>query len=165
MEIRHKNVEDLTPLEYKACLAANYGPEWSDNGGGYMYGELQECRSKDSDNTGRVIMLWDGPDDSVKSLLAWCLMTPVRSWGNLWASEWNRKKAKYTCQFWVKRNHRKKGLGRILMDEVIKIDPCPHVFPHNTAAAAFFVDYKVTASGSERRRLHSAKRRKKSMVA
>jgi hypothetical protein len=160
MDIRHKAVEDMSAVEYKACLAANYGPFE-----GLMYDALRGCRSRWDTDTGKVIMLWEGPEDKVSSLLAWCLITPITKWGPLGASDWNCKKASVTVQFWVKPKHRKKGYGKMLMDEVQKIDPCPHVFPHSMASAALFVDYNVTASGSTRSWLNRAKNQKKARAA
>lgn len=159
MEIRHKKVEDLTAIEYKACYDANYGPD------GLMQNELVTCRNKNYMATGEVIMLWDGPDNTTRSLIGWCLLTPVRGSGTLWASQWNRKVAKYTAQFWIKSNHRKRGYGKILMDEVQKLDPCPHVFPHSVASAAMFVNYKVTASQHDHEWLRRAKNLKKRRAA
>lgn len=134
MEIRHKPVSELTPLEYKACKAANYGPD-----NGYMYEEVARCRA--GKYPGEVIMLWEGPDDSIKSLLGWVLLTPVRRHGLLAVTEWVMKRSKYSAQFWVKRQHRKKGYGKILMNEVKKIDPNPHVMPHDDASSELFSSY------------------------
>lgn len=135
MEIRHKPVSELTPVEYRACKLANYGPE-----NGYMYEELGRCRLG---APGEVIMLWDGPDDTTKSLLGWVLLTPVRRYGLLAVTEWVMKRSKYTVQFWVKRQHRRKGYGKVLMNEVKRLDPKPHVIPHDNASSELFSSFDV----------------------
>lgn len=144
MKIIHKDVDKLTETEFKACRLANYGA------GGYMREELDGCRDPRSLRTGRAIMLWDGPKDKITSLRGWALLTPVRTWGVVAGSPWNKKKAKYTVQFWIKRQYRKNGLATKLMDEVIKLDPCPHVFPHNKSSGNFFSNYNITASAFDR---------------
>lgn len=159
MEIRHKKVEDLTALEYKACYSANYG--WD----GLMQGVLVDCRKNPHRSPGSVILLWNGPDDSTKSLIGWALLTPVSGSGAVWASRWNRRRAKYTVQFWVKSNHRKKGYGKVLMDEVQKLDSCPHVFPHNDSSGALFSDYTVTVAQNDHRWIRMAKNKKKRAAA
>lgn len=135
MVIISKNVSELTPIEYKACRAANYGPDE-----GYMHEELGLCRKG---APGMVIMLWDGPDDSTKSLLGWALLTPVRRSGLVAVTEWVMKRSKYTVQFWVKRQHRRKGYGKTLMNEVKKLDPKPHVMPHDAASSELFSSFDV----------------------
>jgi len=136
MDIRHKKVSELTPVEYKACKSANYGPD-----NGYMHEEVTRCRQ--GKYPGEVIMLWDGPDDSTRSLLAWALLTPVRRHGLLSVTEWVMKRSKYSVQFWVKRQHRRKGYGKILMAEVKKYDENPHVMPHDDASSELFSSFKV----------------------
>lgn len=135
MEIRRKPVGDLTPVEYRACYRANYGTE------GYMQEELVRCRKG---HPGEVIMLWDGPDDTVRSLIGWALLTPVRRHGLLSVTEWVMKKSKYTVQFWIKRQYRRKGHGTMLMGAVkTYYDPNPHVMPHDNASAELFSSFKV----------------------
>lgn len=135
MEIRRKHVSEMTPLEYRACYRANYGTE------GYMQEELARCKIG---YPGEVILLWDGPDDTEKSLIGWALLTPVRRYGLLSVTRWVMRKSKYTVQFWVKRQHRRKGYGKILMNEVkTNYDPNPHVIPHDDASSELFSSYKV----------------------
>lgn len=135
MEIRHKAVSELTTVEYRACYKANYGPFE-----GYMSEELVCCRNG---APGQVIMLWDGPDDTIKSLIGWALLTPVRKHGLLAVTDWVMKRSKYTVQFWVKKQHRRKGCGKILMSEVKKLDPKPHVMPHDDASSELFSSFEV----------------------
>lgn len=133
MKIIHKPVADLNTIEYRACYKANYGAE------GYMQEELSRCRRG---HPGEVILLWDGPDDATKSLIGWVLMTPVREYGLLAVTRWVMGKSKYTVQFWVKRQHRRKGHGTALMNEVKRLDPNPHVMPHDDASAELFSSFK-----------------------
>lgn len=134
MEIRHKPVSEMTPVEYRACYRANYGEE------GYMQEELARCKSG---YPGNVIMLWEGPDDTARSLIGWALLTPVRQHGLLAVTRWVTTKSKYTVQFWVKKPHRKKGFGKMLMNEVKKYDENPHVMPHDDASMELFSSFKV----------------------
>lgn len=152
MEIRHKTVAEMTTTEYNAAFKANYGFD------GYMQGELYRCRREGHE--GRVILLWDGPDDRVSSLIGWAILTPVRLYGMVAATRYTKRNSKYTVQFWVKRQHRRKGYGKILMNEVKKHDPKPHVFPHDTASAELFSSYNVTTLSTDRRYI-----RKKPKVA
>lgn len=139
-----KNVEDLTTTEYKACYLANYREN------GYMQPEISACRYKPKERPGIAIMIWDGPDDQITSLLGWCLLTPTRTWGLIAVSRYIKSKSKYSAQFWVKRQHRRKGLANMLMLEVKKIDPRPHVFPHCEASGNFLSGFDVSAHRDER---------------
>lgn len=157
LEVRFKDVSELTATEYMACYRANYGA------GGFMQEELVACRRTEAwaTRTGKVYLLWDGPEDKQSSLRAWCLITPIRSWGKLAASRWNMKRSKHTIQFWVKRNHRNKGYGKLLMDLATMYEPVPHVFPHSKNSSRLFKDYDVTASASDHAWIRWAKADKK----
>jgi hypothetical protein len=145
-----KSVKDLTPIEYKACYSANYGD------GGYMRFTLVEIRNG-TGGEGTAIMLWDGPNDSVRNMIGWALITPVSLTGWAAGTRYTKRKSKYTAQFWVKRPHRKKGHATTLMNEVKKYDERPHVFPHSDASGEFFSGYKVTAAKAERTWLRNGK--------
>jgi GNAT superfamily N-acetyltransferase len=121
-----------------------------------MQGELYSARH--GCQKGNAIMLWDGPDDDIKSLIGWAIMCPVKLRGVAAGTSWTKKRAKFTCMFWVKRQYRRKGYGKMLMDEVIKIDPSPHVFPHDTPSSHMFVDYNVTVTRNDKWWLERAKR-------
>lgn len=151
MEIRHKRVEDMTPVEYRACYLANYGMET-----GLMAGELSDCRH--GDYNGQVIMLWDGPDDTVRSLIGWALLTPVRKTGLLAVTDWAMKRSKFTVQFWVKSPYRRKGYGKLLMTEVKELDPRPHVIPHDERSSELFSSFEVQVLRSDK---HWIKRKPK----
>lgn len=150
MEIRHKQVWELTPLEYRACKAANYGPT-----NGYMHEELTRCRA--GKGPGQVIMLWEGPDDSMRSLRAWALLTPVRRYGLLSVTEWVMKRSKFTVQLWVKKQYRRNGYGKMLMTEVKKLDPKPHVFPHDNPSSELFSSFEVQVLQADRHWLKRGK--------
>lgn len=135
MEIRRKSVSELTTVEYRACYRANYGPF-----NGYMAEELVRCKKG---HPGEVILLWDGPDDTIKSLIGWALLTPVRRHGLLAVTEWVMKRSKYTVQLWVKKQYRRKGYGKMLMTEVKKMDPKPHVLPHDTPSSELYSSFDV----------------------
>lgn len=142
MEIRQKSVKDLTPVEYRACYLANYREA------GYMQEEVSRCRKLDL--PGIAILLWDGPDDKTGSLIGWALLTPVRLHGLIGGSWYTKKRARYSVQFWVKTQYRRKGHAKTLMAEVKKLDPRPHVFPHDRASGELFSAYDVTVLQHDR---------------
>lgn len=141
MLIVHKDVSDLTRGEYQAMYRANFGDE------GLMRTNLIGCRKHG--NPGRTISLWSPTKRN--RLLAWALLTPVRPDGDWAASRWTMKQSKYTVMFWVKWEHRGKGLGKILMDEVHKLDPRPHVMPHDEISERFFSHHNVMVMEVDRR--------------
>lgn len=144
-----KDVSDMTPVEYRACSAANYGVIE-----GYMLEELRHCRAG---RPGKVVMLWDGPPDTPKSLIGWALLTPTRTWGLTAVSRYMASSAKYTVQFWVKAQYRRKGYGKMLMNEVKQLDPRPHVFPHDEASGELFSSFNVRVSKNDMRHIKRGK--------
>lgn len=148
MKLIHKDVHELNRVEYRACYKANYGT------GGYMQGDLNRAKLH---RDGKVILLWDGTADSVSSLLAWSLLIPTKTAP---LTKYAKSNSKFIAQFWVKRPHRKKGYGSLLMKEVLKYDPKPYVYPHDKSSASLFADYEVTTSIHDRRLLQVAKRNK-----
>lgn len=153
MNIVTKTVDELTQAEYRACYMANYRDS------GYMREELRNSREQPEKYPGTAIMLWDGPTDSQANLLGWCLLSPVRTWGLIAGSRYTKAKAKYTAQFWIKRPHRRKGYGKVLMAEVKKYDERPHVFPHSEASAELFSSYNVTVQQVDRSWLKPGKQK------
>lgn len=137
MDIKHKAVSELTPVEYAACYKANYGPVE-----GYMATELTFARHRKATDA-RVVMLWDGPEDSTRSLIGWVLMTPVATTGLVAATPYTASKSKYTLQCWVKRPYRRKGNGALLIAEAKKYDPKPHVMPHDDPSGELFSCFDV----------------------
>lgn len=142
MEIRHKEVKDLTDVEYRACYRANYG--WD----GYMQTELVNARNGEQE--GIAIMLWDGPDNTIRSMRGWALLTPTKTNGLTAVSRYGKKNIKYTAEFWVKTRYRRKGLGTLLMQEVKKYDKRPHVLPHDKASSELFSCFDVYVLQHER---------------
>lgn len=143
MDIITKSVADLTPTEYKACYRANYGDQ------GFMQGALWQARKGYLEGA-VAIMLWDGPPDLIKSLKGWVLLTPCTLNGELATSAYAKKVCKYTAQFWVKRQHRKQGLAKMLMHEVKKVTPRPHVIPHDKASSELFSSFRVSVAAMDR---------------
>lgn len=135
MVIIRKQVSELTSVEYRACYNACFNFE-----NGYMKFELDRCRS--GRFPGEVIMLWDGPADNTASLIGWCMVTPVRLYGPLAVTKYVTTKSKVTAMFWVKNKYRGQGYGTILMNEVKKIDPNPHVMPHDERSGNLFGKFK-----------------------
>lgn len=142
MEIIHKSIKDLTKTEYRACYLANYGP-WD----GYMCETLVNAKNS---TECKVIMLWDGPDDTVRSLIGWALLTPVREYGILAVTPWVMRRSKYTAQFWIKKQYRRRGYGKILMTETKKLDPRPHVIPHDRPSSELFSSFDVQVLKSDK---------------
>lgn len=143
MNIITKSVSELSTTEYRACYKANYGES------GYMRDELVSCRY--GARPGIAIMLWNGPDDKTSSLMGWALLVPVRTHGTVAGTAWTKLKAKYTCEFWIKRQYRKKGYGKIIMNEIkANHDKRPHVFPHDNPSAEFFSSYNVTVTRDDK---------------
>lgn len=145
MDIKVKNVLDLTPTEYRACYLANY------RGTSIMQGDLFRIRSGNPMHSGTAILIWDGPEDTIGSLIGWSLVMPSKTWGDSGISPYAKRKSKHTAMFWVKRQHRRKGYGSILMDEVIKIEPIPFCYPHSKQSAHLFKNRKITADGDSRK--------------
>lgn len=133
MEIMHMPVDALTRGEYLACSRANFGDE------GLMQPMLKVCRQGDVE--GKTITLWT--PTKRRTLLAWALLTPVSTTGIAPASSWAMKQSKYTVMFWVKWQHRGKGYGKVLMNEVHEYDERPHVLPHDEVSEKFFSGHRV----------------------
>lgn len=155
MKIITKEVRDLTRTEYLACYLANYRES------GYMQDTLSRARKFPMTDPCTVIMLWDGPEDKVSSLIGWASLSPTSLKGMLGVTRYVKSKSKYTAQFWVKQQYRRKGHAKTLMNEVKKYDPNPHVFPHCHASGEFFSSYKVTSMQDG----HHYLKRKKPKVA
>lgn len=150
MEIKTKEVADLTPIEYKACFKANFGYD------GYMREILEKHREDGSH--GLAIMLWEGPEDKTSSLLGWALLTETKDKHTqhcVYMTDYTKRKAKYVAQFWVKTRHRRKGLGKILMVETKKYDSRPFVLPHDPKSEQLFASFDVTVTKGDRAKLQS----------
>ena len=142
MQVLIEKVANLTPVQYQACYRANYGTD------GYMRETLVKHR-RDKDSAALAILLIEQPagvDFEHKHMLGWALLTPVTtSRDSVVAGTWyTKKRSKYTAQFWVKRQYRGKGLGSLLLSETQKLDPRPHVFPHDDRSGKMFGGKNVT---------------------
>jgi GNAT superfamily N-acetyltransferase len=135
LDIRHKDVADLTDAEFTACEKATFGWE------GMMQGELRRCRRE---GYGKAVMLWKTTATTKTGLIGWALLTPVRLYGDLAATRWTMKVSKYTVEFYVKPEHREKGHGTTLVKLVKEhYDPRPHVLPHDRASSELFSKFDV----------------------
>lgn len=150
MQVKTKEVKDLSPVEYKACFAANFGYD------GYMRDILQAHRRESTHAI--AIMLWDGPEDKTSSLKGWALLTRTtdkKTQYHVYMTEYSKRAAKYVAQFWVKTRERRKGYGKMLMMEVKKYDAKPFVLPHDAKSTQLFASFEVTVVKSDRAKLKS----------
>lgn len=139
MVISVKPIKELTNEEYRACLYTNFG----------IWGLMQ--RQLEIADEGYAIMLWDKPDSTKRvNLIGWALMTPVTLNGAIAATRYTKRMSKYTVQVYVKTKYRRKGHGKTLMLEATKIDPRPHVIPHDAKSAELFSSFKVTTLRDDR---------------
>lgn len=151
MQAIHKKVSDLTSIEYTACYETNFQHR------GFMQTELRLCREE---NRGRVVMLWSGSKRNPDNLIGWSLIFPTSKRGTMPVTDYVKSKSRASAMFYVKPEHRCRGLGTRLMLEVKKIDPNPHVEPHDFASAEFFSKFKVQVLKQDKYLL-----RKKPLVA
>lgn len=140
-----KAIQDLTPEEYRACYSLNFGQY------GWMRPSLSYYRKK---TDVWVIMLWED------KLIGWSLVAPCNRDSIFEINEYAIRRSKYVAQFYVRFRERGKGYGRLLMSEVLKLDPRPHVIPHDTQSGAFFSSYPVTCRRNERPYITEGKKRK-----
>lgn len=137
MNITTKSLLKLTPQEYRKCYSLNY------RNNGYMQEFLKEHRNNPD---AHAIML-----NEEELFLGWALLVPVRQVHHEWGvTSYTKKMSKYSLQFYVRKTERRKGYGKILMDEALKIDRRPFVWPHDFASGGFFANYSVTANKWER---------------
>lgn len=115
-EIVRTPVKCLTQEEYRQCYRLNMGLE------GMMRPSLVESRH-DPNSKDMTYRILDG--DGV--LLAWSLV--FMPYGIL--TGWD-------AHFYVRRTHRRQGLGTRLREAVYRDFPDHHVCPHNLASKRFF---------------------------
>lgn len=128
-----KDVKDLTRYQYDYCYDANFGEA------GYMQDTLIDCRELPWCQ-GTAILL------KKRHFVGWTLLTPVTTQRHhlLEVTRYVKGKSKVTAQFWVNEKDRRKGYGTMLMNEVKKIDPRPHVFPHDDSSGELFSKFDVS---------------------
>lgn len=148
MHIVTKDVTKLTPVEYYSCRRANFGRD------GCMQTEVTHARNNEPGYEGsKAIMIWkDHNHDSGAKLIAWCLLTPSKADGLIYASPYQRRACKYAAEFWVKTRYRRQGYGTMLMQHVKRhYETMPIVIPHDEASGELFSKFKVRLSDDEGR--------------
>ena len=111
-------------------------------------------------STAYAVMAWS--DDR---LIGWALLIPHGDDLSWYSTPYQRKNSKYVVQFYVRKTCRKKGVGRLLMDAVNKLDKTPTVIPHDRDSSDFFASYKVITDRGRRGMLTAAQKRKKLTAA
>lgn len=146
MHIVTKDVRELSPVEYQACLRNNYGD------GGYMLHETKAARTNPDAAGAKAVMLWQTHEhEHAKDMLAWVLLTPTKLNGLTGVTPYIKSKSKYTAEFWVKYRHRRKGYATRLMKHVKRYyDPRPHVIPHDDASSELFSKFNVSVLAEDR---------------
>ena len=136
MRIVIKSADRLTQKEFDSLYEANFGPY------GMMQEEIYRAWQDDDPDTW-AIMYKHGHE-----LYGWALLTPVTTdmSRSVSATSYTKRKSKYTVQFYVYDEHRRKGIAKRLMEEVLEIDPRPHVMPHDIKSGEFFAHYDVTVT-------------------
>jgi GNAT superfamily N-acetyltransferase len=151
MQVLTKKVSDLTPTEYKQCHRLNLGQGM---GGGWMQPTLEHYRKTGGE--ARAVML---KDDEL--LVGWGLLSPTKSHfkeGPYGITPYVKRRAKYSLMLYVRRSHRGKGYGRILLDEARRFDPRPKVW-YSHHAEKLYASSKVTANKDTRKRFNEIKTR------
>jgi hypothetical protein len=131
MRVIVKDVNYLTPEEYKYCYNANLHS--SDKSEGRMRPDLAYYRRDPLtaiEEDAKVILLWDDEKEGARRLLGWALTF----------SEGGTDPIAF---FWVKKPFRNKGLGTIMMKEVKNIHPRPKVYPWSIPSGGFFSKFDV----------------------
>lgn len=142
MNIVDKALPDLTRAEYKCVYSLNFGYN------GYMQ-EFLVKRKNDPES--RAIMIYrDEP--KAGSLLGWALLIPTRRIECRYGpTRYSKRRSKYALQLYVRANQRRKGYARTLMQEALKYDDRPYVWPHDLTSGDFYSNYSVTVNRFERR--------------
>ena len=128
MKIIEKLVLDMTGPELRQCRSLSLRAD------GLMCETLTEIRNTEPDRIRkhrlkRRSRAWMIRDDSDK-LLAWALITPLQ------------ERRGYEAQFYTRKSERGKGYGTMLMNEVLKYDRKPFVFPHDRKSGDFFKKHR-----------------------
>jgi len=145
LDIVVKSLADLSDTERRACHNLNL------RGGGYMQKDLKDFGDR-SDCF--AVMGWEG-----KTLVGWCLLLNLRI-PELYVTANAKRKSKYMAQVYVRARYRGRGIGHSLMQEALKLDDRPHVYPHDERAAAFFARYRVSCTQRYVKNLNQARKEK-----
>lgn len=156
MRILTTTVGEMTAKEYKTCSNLTMRDH------GMMMYSLRDVRRNCPDSIALLVL--EGND-----IVGWALLIPTKYDTDDWNSKvyltpYARKTAKYYVQFYIKTTHRRQGIGRVLMDEVLFYSPRPFVFPWSDESAALFADYPVLVESYRRRYLAEARRKKRGKV-
>lgn len=130
MRLITKTIGQLTNEEYRYCYNANL--DSSDKTTGRMRPDLVYYRSDPltaRDEDAKVVMLWDDAQSGAKRLIGWA-MTFIEG-------------REHIAFFWVKKPHRNKGYGTMLMKEIKKSNPKPYVYPWSDNSYGFFSKFEV----------------------
>lgn len=143
MLITVKPVFDLGPSAIDFVYEANFGYE------GMMLEELDRIyRNKDREPLAMII---HDPHP-----VGWALLCPVTLDCRRphHGTTYTKRVSKYTIQIFILEEHRKKGYGTALMNEITaNYDAKPHVMPHDTPSGELFSKYKITTTQSDRSHL------------
>lgn len=142
-----KALNKLTPTEYRALVMLNMGNN------GIMRYSLQDNRHNPN---AFAVMAKEGT-----KILGWALMVPCNDEFQYHLTPYQKKKAKYLTQFYVRPRFRNRGIGTRIMAGVKKIEPVPNVIPHDDTSADFFEKFKVVTNEDGRMFLREAKKKKR----
>ena len=126
----------------------------------YSLRDLKKHKNKDA----RAIIAYDGDKP-----LGWMLMIPTSHEPELYealdyVTDYAKRTCKYTLQFYVRKDARRMGVAKALMEEALRYTPRPRVIPWSPESAAFFADYPVYVDRYRRYLITSAKRKKRAKV-
>jgi GNAT superfamily N-acetyltransferase len=151
MQVVHKKVSELTPTEYKKCHRLNLG---QGRYGGWMQPTLEHYRKNGGD--ARAVMLKDGD-----LLVGWGLLSPTKSHfnaGPYGITPYVKRRTKYSLMMYVRKSHRGRGYGKLLLEEARKVDPRPMVWYSHTAEKIYATS-TVTTDKPTRQRFNEIKSR------
>ena len=153
MRILTTTVGEMTAKEYKTCSNLTMREN------GMMMYSLRDVRRNCPDSIALLVLEAD-------VIVGWALLIPTSYNPDDWMSRvyltpYAKRTAKYYVQLYIKTGHRRNGIARALMDEVLFYSPRPYVFPWSDSSAALFADYPVLVENYRRRYLNEARRKKK----
>jgi GNAT superfamily N-acetyltransferase len=122
MRLVAKALLDLTQKELRQCKSLSL------RAGGLMCEDIRDWKEYETSGINKLrrkTRVWMILEDDSDRLLAWALATPGVKRG-------------YTAQFYTRVTERGKGFGSLLMQEVLKLDPKPYVYPHDKTSGDFF---------------------------
>jgi GNAT superfamily N-acetyltransferase len=122
MQVVVKPASELTEQEVKQCKSLSMR----------SYGMMSTSLTSRA-HSATVVLVRDG-----ERLIGWCLGWP--------ADPMNPPRA----YFYVRKTHRRRGIGTILMNEITKhYGRRPYVYPHDTRSARFFKNFDSIESSQD----------------